>query len=145
VLEGAVTARRLQCASALVASLWLCAVLSGCNDGKTTREVAVGNLGNAQHGRELIRSYGCGACHMIPGVHDARGKVGPPLLYFGERTMIAGELPNTPANLTQWIQHPRQVEPNTAMPELGVTQEEANDIAAYLYTLRGREGTSWID
>lgn len=82
---------------------------------------------------------------MIPGVHDARGKVGPPLLFFSERTMIAGELPNTPPNLTRWIQHPKQVEPNTAMPDLGVTQDEANDIAAYLYTLRGQEGTSWID
>jgi hypothetical protein len=31
------------------------------------------------------------------------------------------------------------------MPDLGVTQDDANDIAAYLYTLRGREGTPWID
>lgn len=123
----------------------LCIALNGCNDGKTTREVTVGNLGNAEHGRQLMRAYGCGACHMVPGIRDARGKVGPPLLYFSERTMIAGELPNTPPNLTRWIQHPKQVEPNTAMPELGVTQDEANDIAAYLYTLRGREGTSWID
>ena len=129
---------------ACVAWVALCAI-TGCNEGKTTREVSVGNLGNSQHGRQLIQSYGCGACHMIPGVHDARGKFGPPLLYLSERTMIAGELPNTPANLTRWIQHPRQVEPKTAMPELGVTQDEANDIAAYLYTLRGREGTSWID
>jgi cytochrome c1 len=59
--------------------------------------------------------------------------------------MIAGELPNTPANLTHWIQHPREVEPKTAMPELGVTEDEAYDIAAYLYTLRGQKGTSWID
>lgn len=127
------------------AFLLLCASLAGCNAGKTTREVSVGDLGNAQHGKQLITSYGCGACHMIPGVHGARGKVGPPLLYFADRTMIAGELPNTPPNLARWIQHPRSVEPKTAMPELGVTQDDANDIAAYLYTLRGREGSSWID
>jgi cytochrome c len=82
---------------------------------------------------------------MIPGVHAARGKVGPPLIFFAERTMIAGELPNTPENLRKWIQHPKQVEPNTAMPDLGVNPDEAKDIAAYLYTLRGPEGTSWID
>lgn len=130
-----------------IALAWavLCLGVAGCNAGKVTREVSVGNLGNAGHGRQLIQTYGCGACHMIPGVHAARGRVGPPLLYFAERTMIAGELPNTPPNLTYWIQHPREVEPKTAMPELGVTQDEANDIAAYLYTLRGREGTSWID
>ncbi|HEY3704400.1 MAG TPA: c-type cytochrome [Terracidiphilus sp.] len=122
-----------------------CVAMAGCNDGKTTREVSVANLGNSEHGRQLISNYGCGACHMIPGVRGARGKVGPPLLNLSQRTMIAGELPNTPPNLTRWIQHPREVEPKTAMPELGVTQDEANDIAAYLYTLRGREGTSWID
>lgn len=66
-------------------------------------------------------------------------------MYFAERTMIAGELPNTPPNLTRWIQHPKEIEPKTAMPELGVTHDEANDIAAYLYTLKGREGTSWTD
>lgn len=132
---------------AIACGAWMvfCVAIAGCNEGKATREVAVGNLGNAQHGKQLIASYGCGACHLVPGVRDARGKVGPPLIYFSERTMIAGELPNTPPNLTRWIQHPKQVEPNTAMPELGVTQDEANDIAAYLYTLRGQEGTSWID
>lgn len=82
---------------------------------------------------------------MIPGVRDARGKVGPPLLYLSERTIIAGELPNTPGNLTHWIQHPKEVEPKTAMPELGVTDKDADDIAAYLYTLKGPEGTSWVD
>lgn len=138
-------AKLCQRAIAIAASLAFCAAVTACDAGKTTRVVAVGDLGNANHGKQLIQSYGCGACHMIPGVHDARGKVGPPLLYFSERTMIAGELPNTPPNLTRWIQHPKQVEPNTAMPELGVTQDEANDIAAYLYTLKGQEGTSWID
>jgi cytochrome c1 len=142
VLEGAMNAHARVAA---LASLAVCLMLGGCNEGKATREVSVGNLGNSEHGRQLIASYGCGACHMIPGVRGARGRVGPPLLYFSERTMIAGELPNTPPNLTKWIQHPKSVEPKTAMPDLGVTQDEANDIAAYLYTLRGREGSSWID
>lgn len=123
----------------------ICALIAACNAGQTTRSVAVGPIGDAHHGKQLIRSYGCGGCHMIPGVRDARGKVGPPLLYLSERTMIAGELPNTPANLTHWIQHPKEVEPKTAMPELGVTRKDADDIAAYLYTLKGPEGTSWVD
>jgi cytochrome c len=133
--------------SALAASAWLaiCAVAAGCDAGKAQREVEMNSMGNPEHGRQLIGSYGCGACHMIPGVHAARGKVGPPLIFFAERTMIAGELPNTPENLRKWIQHPKQVEPNTAMPDLGVNPDEAKDIAAYLYTLRGPEGTSWID
>ena len=47
------------------------------------------------------------------------GLVGPPLIYFSRRTMIAGELPNTQENLVRWVEHPRQVEPKTAMPDLG--------------------------
>jgi cytochrome c1 len=62
--------------------------------------------------------------------------VGPPLIYFSQRTMIAGELPNTQENLVRWIEHPRQVEPKTAMPDLGLDDDQAYDIAAYLYTLR---------
>jgi len=64
------------------------------------------------------------------------GKVGPPLTDFGERGYIAGELPNNADNLIRWIMDPRGVEPGTDMPNLNVTQSEARDIAAYLFTLR---------
>jgi cytochrome c1 len=62
--------------------------------------------------------------------------VGPPLILFGERTMIAGELPNTPDNLVRWLENPQMIENGTAMPDLGLTVDQAYDIAAYLYTLR---------
>lgn len=112
-----------------------CEPLMGCDAGQQLRPYRVAVNGNAQHGREIIQAYGCGACHMIPGVHNARGLVGPPLLYFSQRTMIAGELPNTPENLVRWVKNPRAVEPNTAMPDLGLTDDQAYDVAAYLYTL----------
>jgi cytochrome c1 len=73
---------------------------------------------------------------MIPGIDDAQGTVGPPLLYFGRRTFIAGEVANTSASLVQWIEAPQSIEAATAMPNLGVTESQARDIAAYLYTLR---------
>jgi cytochrome c len=92
--------------------------------------------GNARTGRDAIRKYGCYACHTIDGVPGARGLVGPPLDGIGNREFIAGELSNTPANLMRWIQHPRQVEPHTVMPDMGVTEQDSRDIAAYLYTLR---------
>jgi cytochrome c len=84
-------------------------------------------------GRQLIASYGCGSCHSIPGVPGADAKAAPPLDQFYQRTYIAGRLPNTWENLMTWIQDPQSVEPGTAMPNLGVTQDEAYDIAAYLY------------
>jgi cytochrome c2 len=110
--------------------------LSACEGGKQPDVFVVYTGGNAQHGRQLIDDYRCGACHLIPGVHDARGMVGPPLIYFARRTFIAGELPNNPANLVRWIRSPKSVEPGTAMPELGLSEEDARDVAAYLYTLR---------
>jgi len=119
--------------------------LAGCHGGKAAKPYNPEFGGNVAHGKELIRSYGCGACHVIPGVRDARGLVGPPLLYFGQRTMIAGELPNSPENLVHWIQHPKDVEPKTAMPDLGLDEDQAFDIAAYLYTLRAPEGTRWVE
>ena len=57
-------------------------------------------------------------------------------MFFSRRTMIAGELPNSPDNLVRWIKDPELVEPGTAMPDLGLTDSEARDVAAYLYTLR---------
>lgn len=92
--------------------------------------------GDARSGKTEIRKYGCNTCHEISGVAGARGLIGPSLNGIGERYYIAGELPNTPVNLMLWIQHPRQVEPHTAMPEMGVTEQDSRDIAAYLYTLR---------
>jgi cytochrome c1 len=119
--------------------------LAGCNEGQEPRTYVIATGGNPEHGKQLIQSYGCGACHIVPGVHGARGLVGPPLFYLSQRTMIAGELPNTPDDVARWIEHPKSVNPKTAMPDLGLTEDQAYDIAAYLYTLRGAEGTRWID
>ena len=92
--------------------------------------------GDPERGRTAIADFHCGACHTIAGVVNADGRVGPPLTGVAERTMIAGELPNTPADLVRWIQDPPSVEPKTAMPNLHVDARTARDIAAYLYTLR---------
>ena len=87
--------------------------------------------GDAENGREAIMAYGCGSCHTIGGI--SRTYVGPPLDEFVERHYIAGNLANTAENLVFWIQYPQTVEPGTAMPDLGVSAQDARDIAAYLY------------
>ena len=92
--------------------------------------------GDADRGKALILQFDCGSCHTIPGVRGARGLVGPPLLWFARRTFIAGLLPNSPANLVTWIRAPRSIEPRTAMPAVGLSEQQARDVAAYLYTLR---------
>lgn len=111
------------------------AALAGCASVPAVPPQQIPN-GDPNRGQRLIGQYGCGSCHTIPGVRGADGLVGPPLTQFGSRSYIAGELPNTPGNLQHWIRDPHSVEPGTAMPDLGVTELDARDIAAYLYTLR---------
>lgn len=91
--------------------------------------------GDVERGRDALQSYGCISCHSVPGVRGPGGHVGPPLDDWAKRIYIAGTLPNTPENLILWIQNPQSVEPGTAMPFLGVTEADARDMAAYLYTL----------
>jgi cytochrome c len=91
------------------------------------------SISSISNGRTLIASYGCGTCHSIPGVPGADAMAGPPLEYFYQRTFIAGRLPNTRDNLIHWIIDPQGIEPGTAMPDLGVSESEAGDIADYLY------------
>jgi cytochrome c2 len=81
---------------------------------------------------DLIVQYGCQTCHVIPNVPGAVGKVGPSLDDLNQRSYLAGTLSNTPANLQQWIMHPQSIQPGTAMPEMGVTQNDAYEIAAFL-------------
>jgi len=116
--------------------LLLGGLLGGCTGGQQTSTYSLAMVGNARQGRRLIVSYGCGSCHTIPGIYRARGLVGPPLYFFGRRTMIAGELPNNPDNLVRWLLNPKAVEPGTAMPNVGLNQQQAQDIAAYLDSLQ---------
>ncbi|MEX2672943.1 MAG: c-type cytochrome [Phycisphaeraceae bacterium] len=95
--------------------------------------------GDVQRGRAAIIAHGCGACHTIPGIREARGRVGPQLIRFRDQTYIAGRLPNTPDQLLAWIQNPRDLVPGTAMPNLGVSEAEARDIVTYLYYVSGAQ------
>ena len=123
----------------LIVSIALTLLSTGCDRLTRTEGRRAANLtggGDARSGQAEIRKYGCNVCHEISGIPGAHGLIGPPLDGIAQRYYIAGELPNTPDNLMLWIQHPRQVEAHTAMPEMGVTEQDSRDIAAYLYTLR---------
>lgn len=96
---------------------------------------AGGGLGDAVAGRRAIDQYLCATCHAIPGIVGANRHVGPPLAGIAKRQYIAGVLPNKPENMVHWIRFPQQVAPLSAMPDLGVSDKDARDIAAYLYNL----------
>ena len=110
--------------------------LEACNQASGHTSDRYVERGNAERGRATLAVYGCGSCHEIPGVDAARGMVGPPLTHWSERRYIAGEVPNDPERLITWLTVPQSIEPGTAMPNMGVTDGDARDMAAYLYTLR---------
>ncbi|HEV7368104.1 c-type cytochrome [Arenibaculum sp.] len=92
-------------------------------------------LGDAETGQKALRQYACTTCHVVPGIVGASVHVGPPLEGMATRRYIAGVLPNRPENMIRWLMDPQEVDPLSAMPDLGVTPEHARDIAAYLYGL----------
>jgi cytochrome c1 len=104
-------------------------------ESKASRELVVFTGGDPERGKEAVRQKGCPSCHAIPGIREATGVVGPALDRFAERVYVAGVLPNTSANLIAWIRNPPGIDPLTAMPASGMSEAEARDVAAYLYTL----------
>ncbi len=111
-------------------------LVAACSKREEQSEAAATAGGNPQHGKQLIQQYGCQACHTIPGVPGPNGVIGPPLDKMAMRGYIAGKVPNSPANMTQWLQNPQSIDPGNAMPNLGVTPSDARDITAYLFTLK---------
>jgi cytochrome c1 len=122
----------------MIATLLLVAApffLAGCNSGEGIAETSpIG--GNPHRGADLIVKSGCGLCHEIPGIIGAEGHVGPPLDHMAVRTIIAGFLPNTPENMRAWLRNPQAAVPGNAMPNMELKDDEAEDVTAYLYTLR---------
>jgi cytochrome c2 len=110
-------------------------ITRGCVIACTTALLASCGNDEAERGRELIATYGCAGCHQIPGIVGRQGWVGPPLESLRSRNYLSGRLQNTPTALVRWIMDPPSISPGTAMPKLGVTREEAELMAHYLYTL----------
>jgi len=127
---------RLRRAAFIVIACGVVSALAGCTGGRALEAYPTATGGDAHRGKTAIERYRCGACHEIPGIRGAVGLVGPSLAQFGRRSFIGGEAANTPANLIKWIMSPQSIEPATAMPALGLDEQQARDTAAYLYTLR---------
>jgi cytochrome c1 len=92
--------------------------------------------GDPENAPLSLVQYGCTSCHVIPNMPNASGYVGPSLVDIGKRVYIGGVLTNTPENLIRWIVNPRAIDPQSAMPATGISEPEARDVAAYLYSIR---------
>jgi cytochrome c2 len=113
-------------------------MVAGCDEPAVPEHLRVPG-GDPERGVAAIERYGCVGCHRIPGVRGSSGHVGPPLTDYARRGYVAGVVPNWPRHLVDWIIDPPAISPRTAMPALGVTEQDARDIAAYLYTLGAAE------
>lgn len=107
-------------------------LVAGCDQGAV---VGAETAGNAERGRGVLEQFECGACHRIPGVRGPQGQVGPSLEHFAQRAYVAGRFENSPDVVARWVLDPPAMKPATAMPDLGLTEAEARDVAAYLHSL----------
>lgn len=122
--------------AALVVVIGVIAVIREYGHERTQLRIHAAAIthGDPWRGEAMFIQYGCGSCHALKNVRNAVGSVGPPLDGVALRVIIGGHLANTPTNMEQWIRHPQQVSPGTAMPDLNVGDEDARDITAFLYT-----------
>ena len=87
-------------------------------------------------GLAVIERVGCASCHAVPGVRWPVGVVAAPLDGFGSSPLISGRLPNQPDVLVRFVRDAPSLDPQTGMPPMPLSEEEARDVAAYLYSLR---------
>ena len=84
-------------------------------------------------GEKLFLAKGCVACHALNAYGAPKGMVGPNLANVGARSYIAaGTLKNTDENLAHWIRDPQGIKKGVLMPNLGVSQAEAQALVAFL-------------
>jgi len=113
------------------------AVASASPPPAAAKEVMAGSRpdGDAKAGLHAIYQYLCVSCHSIPGTVEGKPNVGPPLGSVASRHYLGGVLLNTPENMVRWLMNPQAIDPRSAMPNLHVREQDARDIAAYLYSL----------
>jgi cytochrome c oxidase subunit 2 len=88
-------------------------------------------------GLELLRTATCINCHAINGLPGANVRVAPDLTHIASRRQLAsGMIDNTPENMRRWIANPQLIKPGALMPNFNLTNEQVDQLAGYLSTLR---------
>ncbi|MBA4147080.1 MAG: cytochrome c oxidase subunit II [Verrucomicrobia bacterium] len=102
------------------------------------RKLAVEQVASAERkfSHEVYMRVGCGQCHAIKGT-SAVAQIGPDLTHFGSRRTIgAGLMTNNTETLTRWILAPQKMKPGNLMPHTKLTDEELQELVAYLTSLK---------
>jgi cbb3-type cytochrome oxidase cytochrome c subunit len=77
---------------------------------------------------ELIKKYGCYSCHKIPG-YETVGDVGPVLTEVGTKVNYSWAV--------KWLLDPKKYFSTARMPKFFFTQDQAESIADYLFSMSG--------
>lgn len=93
------------------------------------------DLSSRARSKQLLEAYGCVTCHVIPGLPHRGKEFGPPLSHWKQRKFLAGRYTNDSSTLKKWIMNPKEMDPNTSMPDLGVKEREAEMMTKYLFSL----------
>lgn len=122
---------------ALLLATLLAAACSGGTPAATGTPGATVDVsgGDAAAGRQLFIQQ-CAACHIVTSIPQARGRVGPDLSTYATQPQIAGLVPNTPENLARFLKNPSAVKPGTAMPNLGLSDQQVANLVAFMQGLR---------
>jgi cytochrome c oxidase subunit II len=92
--------------------------------------------GPEERGRQLFLQMTCVNCHPIRGV-AALANAAPDLTHVASRrTLGAGVLQNTPANLARWLKNPQAIKPSCKMPNLNLSDAQVGDLVSFFESLR---------
>jgi len=88
-------------------------------------------------GLQQFQQSGCVGCHVVRGVSELPGTIGPDLTHIGSRTTIAsGTLPNTPEDMAAWLRNPPSIKPGSLMPNLNLNEEQIQRLVTYMASLQ---------
>ena len=91
--------------------------------------------GDTDKGKQLVKEIGCMGCHGVEGWEEESQKVGA---FAGPYLTATGSKISNPDWLVSWLRRPSHYDKNSIMPSFRLTKEEANDISAYLLSLRNK-------
>jgi mono/diheme cytochrome c family protein len=94
--------------------------------------------GDVAKGKEAIQTVGCVACHMVEGIeqkyNDVKARKGTYLTGTGSKV--------DPDWLISWLKKPSHYQEDTIMPSFRLSDAEANNITAYLMSLKNPQFTN---
>lgn len=110
------------------------------SDGKADPEPPANVKGDAQRGGLIVAQVGCMACHKTVDTPESeftawsgRSRY---LEDFGPALASIGSKIKSKAWLYAWVRNPKSHFPDSAMPSLRLSEQEAMDVVEYLMTLK---------